>query len=261
MNGLDEVRAYFFGALLGDGHIRYSEEVLRRQVQTGGRDGPSVVMKVTDLDFATRWNDAIGVMTGKARKISVLPQKNPKHRTQYLVRCGDRALAAECERLTKHRTVIPDEVASYSLQAKKAFVIGLMDAEGWVNVKLVSLGQCDLTLGFGCGDPWFLDFVELVKSLGIGVSKVYLRPVKQKRNGEDGRQFRLIKLDILDYVNAGLSFTIRRKADRLAFASRILIDYTRDYPRYADYFGVDDIVSPPSKAGGTALCAGHWYSN
>lgn len=247
MGGLELDRAYFFGALLGDGHIRYSDAVLQRQKDTNGRDGPAVMMKVTDLDFAIRWNACIGRMTGRERKISAVPQANPKHRTQHIVRCQDRALVEECERLTQHKKAIPPEVASYSLEAKKAFVTGLMDAEGWVNVVLRSLGPCDFTLGFGCGDPWFFEFVDLIKSLGIGVSKVYLRPLKQKKNGEPGLQFRLIRLDILDYVNAGLGFTIQRKADRLAFASRILIDYTRDYPRYADYFAVDDIVRPSSK--------------
>lgn len=242
MDDLNAIRGYFFGVLLGDGHINYSQKALENREQGDGRKAPHILLKVCDYEFAEKWMNCITTLTGKKRVIIPIKQDNPKHRTQYLVRCHAAALVDECENLTKHKTVIPEEVWSYGANAKKAFVMGLMDSEGWINCALSSLKINDLTLGFGCCDPWFFDFVKLVNDLGIKTSKIYTRPAKLKKNGEMGRKIHIIRLDILDYIDAGLDFAIKRKSDRLAFCSKILRDYTQNYPRYADYYGVDDRV-------------------
>ena len=238
METLEEIRGYFFGVLLGDGHIRWSEYALEQREKTGGKNGPLLDLKVIDREFAQKWASCIGYLTGRTPAVSEVKMENPNHRTQYKVRSQNFDLVQECEILTRHKTIIPGEVTrDYSDAGLRAFVTGLMDSEGWLNVALSSLGQCDLTLGFGCGDPWFFDFLKILERLKVRTSKVYNRPIKAKKNGEPGREFRLVRLHIQDYVNAGLSFSIRRKADRLAFVSRILNDYMRDYPRYKDYFG------------------------
>ncbi len=234
--------AYFFGVLLGDGHIRYNEKALWSREFESGRNGPFIELRAIDLDFVTRWRDTITSLIGRQHAISTVRMADPRHRTQYKVRCGNPALVDRVEAETTHKTVIPRCIFNADEAGKKAFVTGLMDSEGWINCILTGLGPSDMTLGFGCCDPWFLEFVDIVQSLGIKTSQVYRRPVVAKKNGEPGNVIRIVRLDIRDYVNAGMSFTIRRKADRLAFCSRILNDYTRDYPRYADYYAVDDIV-------------------
>ena len=191
------------------------------------------------LDFIEAWRDAVEEITGYRYKIS---KHNPgKHsgsrRQQYKLRVAQRELVDEAEAITNHKTKIPDAVYQSPRDAQVAFVQGLMDSEGWINFYLHGgIGQCDLTLGFACADPWFDEFYEFVQALGVETSKVYKRKRARMKNGELGKQLRLFKMDIPSYTSAGLGFTIKRKADRLAFCSRILNDYTRDYPRYEDYY-------------------------
>lgn len=240
----EEALGYFYGTLLGDGHINYTPRSLESASDPKNRRGPMLMLKVTDLDFIEKWRDAVLVLTGFNYKIS---KHNPgtgsgAHRQQYKLRVANRELVDRAEFETAHKTRIPDCILNGSRNTKIAFVQGLMDSEGWVNVILQSLGHCDFTLGFGCTDVWFDDFYALVQSLGVKTSKIYKRERVSKKNGELGRQLHLFKLDFRDYKNAGLDFSIKRKSDRLAFALRILNDYTQDYPRYEDYFAVEDIV-------------------
>jgi hypothetical protein len=198
-----------------------------------------IILKVADYDMIWAWKEAIKEITGFDYKIS---KHNPggnsgAHRQQWKLRVAQQALVFEAEEVTVHKTKIPDGILTAENSTKVAFVQGLMDSEGWINLHYGNgMGQCDLTLGFGCGDPWFDDFYSLVHSLGILTSKVYKRKPTIKKDGSDGKTLSLFKIDIPSYINAGLSFTIKRKADRLAFCSRILNDYTCHYPRYEDYY-------------------------
>lgn len=237
----DATRGYFYGTLLGDGHINYTQKALSKP----GRRGPMLMLKVCDYEFIERWRDCIEAITGFRYKISKHnPGKNSGgHRQQYKLRVASRELVDEAETLTVHKTKIPDAVWSGDRATKVSFSQGLMDSEGWINFYLAGgVGQCDMTLGFGCGDPFFDEFYELIQSLGVGVSKVYKRKPTFTKSGNRGKQLKLFKMDIRTYMDAGLGFTIKRKADRLAFCSRILNDYTRDYPRYEDYYRMEDIV-------------------
>jgi hypothetical protein len=241
----DRSRGYFYGALLGDGHINYTRRSLLNASDPKSRRGPMLMLKVCDLDFIEAWRDAIKDITGFEYKISKHNpgQNSGSHRQQYKLRVANRELVDEAETLTKHKSQFPPQIAKAKRDVQIAFVQGLMDSEGWINFYLSGgLGQNDMTLGFGCADPWFDDFYQFVQKLGVRTSRIYRRKPTRKKNGEPGKPFRLFKMEIPSYLNAGLSFTIRRKADRLAFCSRILNDYTRDYPRYEDYYRVDDIV-------------------
>lgn len=241
----DRNRGYFYGVLLGDGHINYTRRSLWAAGDPANRRGPMLMLKVCDLDFMQAWRDAVAAITGFDYKIS---KHNPgegsgAHRPQYKLRVAQRELVDEAEGLTSHKTRIPDPLWSAPEDVKIAFVRGLMDSEGWIHCHLSGgIGHSDLTLGFGCTDGWIEDFYRLVQSLGIKTSKIYTRKPGLSKQGRCLKTFRLFKLDIPSYVRAGVGFTIKRKADRLAFCSRILNDYTRDYPRYEDYYAVDDIV-------------------
>jgi hypothetical protein len=248
--GFDRSRGYFYGVLLGDGHINYTERALECALDKANRRGPMLMLKCCDYDMIAAWRDAIKDITGFDYKISKhSPGANSKgKRQQYKLRVADRNLVDEAETVTKHKTIIPEEIIGGAIDTKKSFIQGLMDSEGWINFHLDSLKYCDLTLGFACADTWFEDFYRLVNAMGIETSKIYNRKKTTKQNGEPSKQIRLFRLSIPDYVNAGLSFTIKRKRDRLAFCSQILNDYTRDYPKYEDYYRVDDIVWPNAKA-------------
>ena len=197
------------------------------------------MLKCCDLDFIEKWRDTIKSITGFEYKIS---KHNPgtgngAHRQQYKLRVAQKELVDEAERITAHKSKIPDEVINGDNKIKVAFVQGLMDSEGWIQCNLSGgLGYDTMTLGFGCTDPWFDDFYQLVKTLGLRTSRIFKINPDKKKNGDDGKPFRLFHMDIPSYINAGLGFTMKRKADRLAFCSKILNDYTRDCPRYEDYY-------------------------
>lgn len=247
----DKSRGYFYGVLLGDGHINYTQRSLENAADNKNRRGPMLMLKCCDYEMIDAWRDSIKEITGFGYKIS---KHNPgvnSHgkRKQYKLRVSERLLVDEAQELTAHKTIIPNEIWSGSGDVKKAFIQGLMDSEGWINFFLSDgLKHCDMTLGFACADPWFDDFYRLVNAVGVETSKIYNRKPAFKKNGEKCKPLRLFKLSIHGYINAGLSFTIKRKRDRLEFCSRILNDYMRDYPRYDDYYRVDDIVWPNVKA-------------
>lgn len=235
--GID--RGYFYGVLLGDGHINYTKNDIENLRDREERRGPILELRTVDYEFVEAWRDSIESITGFKYKISKHSpgRLQDKHKQQFKVRIARQDLVQEAEEITKHKTIIPKEILNASDKIKKAFVLGLMDSEGWVNFYLSGgLKMNDMTLGFGCGDPWFGDFYSLVNSLGIKTSKVYKRKPTRNKKGELLKPLRLFKLDIPSYLRAGLSFTIKRKADRLEFCSRILNDYTCNYPRYEDYY-------------------------
>lgn len=237
--GFDRTRGYFYGVLLGDGHINYTRRSLLAAGDPKNRRGPMLMLKVCDLDFIEAWRYAIEEITGFRYKIS---KHNPgtgsgSHRQQYKLRVAQRDLVDEAERVTKHKTAIPDQIRNAHRETRIAFAQGLMDSEGWINFfPGGGARQADMTLGFACADPWFDEFYRMVQALGVETSKIYKRKPVRKKNGEYGKTILLFKMDIPSYRKAGLGFTIKRKADRLAFCSNILRDYTRDYPRYEDYY-------------------------
>lgn len=242
---IDRNWGYFYGVLLGDGHINYTRRSLEAAEDRANRRGPMLMLKVADRDFIEAWAETIRSLTGFDYKIS---KHNPgngsgAHRPQYKLRVANRDFVDVAERETAHKTKIPDGVVNGSREVQIAFVQGLMDSEGWINFYLSGgIGMNDMTLGFGCAALFFDDFYQLVQSLGVKTSKIYKRKLARKKNSEMGKQFRLFKMDIPSYINAGLGFTIKRKADRLAYCSHILNDYTHHYPRYEDYYSVEDIV-------------------
>lgn len=242
----DSNRGYFYGVLLGDGHINYTEKALADL-----RRGPMLMLQACDLDFMIAWRDTLKAITGYEYKISrkgVTPGKRFR-RIRYILRCAQRALVDEAETLTDHKRKIPEEILRGSRNVQRAFVQGLMDSEGWINLAFGNgISTCDMTLGFASCAPWFDDFYQLVQSLGVKVSKVYKRkPVVLKSGEISSNVTRLFRMEIPSYIGAGLGFSIKRKADRLAYCSRILNDYTRNYPRYEDYYREEDIVWPAMK--------------
>jgi len=228
--------AYFYGVLLGDGHINYTKKAIANRDNKDDRRGPVMVLKATDYDFVEKWRNCIEDITGYKYAISEVQPRDKKHHMQYIVRCAKRWFVDEAEKETNHKTKIPIGIMKGLPEIQKEFLVGLMDSEGWVNMYLSSLSMCDLTLGFGCADDFFGDVYRMFQGLGIKVSKVYHRKPNRRKDGSLCKPLRLFRIDINDYLNAGMGFNIKRKTDRLAFISGILNDYTQSYPKYKDYF-------------------------
>ena len=223
-----EDRAYYYGVLLGDGFYG----------QPSPPSGSAYVMlKAIDQDFVKKWQAVLKKLTGKSYSIFKTQPKTKNRRPIYACKCYNKALVDESIEVTKGKTVVPNGILMAAPLIQKAFLQGLMDSEAYINVKLQSLGACTIQMTFGVTDLWIHDVHKMFNELGITTSKMYFRKFKNEPKYLKPRKTLLyFNIDILEYINAGMGLSIKRKADRLRYCSQILRDYTRNYPRYADYY-------------------------
>lgn len=223
--------AYHYGVFLGDGFIeRYSAESTCWYVG----------LKSIDREFVEHWQTVLERLTGKRYAIRAEPAQKANHNPRYRCRCGRGDFARLTIEATDHKRKIPEAVLGGTPEEKRAFLQGLMDSEGWVTCTLKSLGLSSIVLSFGLTSEWCPQILEMFRGLGIATSDMRVRkgwhdrPAPSKKPERDLLSF---DIDILQYMDAGLGFNIKRKQDRLDYCARILRDYTRDYPRYSAYFG------------------------
>lgn len=220
-------RGYCYGVLMGDGFY---------EKPTPPRTPARVMLKAVDLDFVEYWRDTIARLCGKSYSIAVYKYHNSKRRDLYYCRVYAPEFAIESLNLTKGKTVIPNEIKFGGTEVKKGFLQGVMDSEAWITAKLVCFGPSRIQMTVGVTDPWLIDLHKMFEELNIPTGKILTRKFKDNPKYLKSRKdLFYFDIDILSYIEAGLGFNIKRKADRLVWCSRILRDYTRDYPRYIDY--------------------------
>lgn len=221
-------RGYYYGVLLGDGF--YGKP-------SPPRGSAYVMLKSIDRDFVERWQAVLEEITGRQYAIGTLKPAAKNRRPLHFAKCYNKELVEESIEVTRDKTVVPNGILMADALVKKSFIQGLMDSEAWITAKLQSLGACTVQMTFGVTDPWIRDVHTMFGELGIGVSRIYTRKFKDDpKYLKPRKNLMYFNIDILEYVDAGLGFNIKRKSDRLRFCSKILRDYTRDYPRYADYY-------------------------
>lgn len=228
-------KAYLYGVLLGDGF--YSKN------KKGNYE--YVMLKTIDKDFAEKFQEVVENIIGKKYSVYSCKPSKPKEKPFYICKCYASELVKESMELTKNKTEIPNFVKDGDSEIKKSFLQGIMDSEGWVSFTASSLGRWNASISFGVTSSWSKDAWYMFRELGIGVSKFYRRNFR-KENRKDLLWF---TIDILDYVNSGLTFNIRRKRERLEYIAQILRDYTHRY-KHSYRNDVQDIVQPVAKAVG-----------
>lgn len=229
--------AYLCGVILGDGYYgKNSREGANAKYKY-------VMLKSVDSDFLDKFVKTIEVLTGKKYAIyQTVDKANKNRKPLHICRCYSPELVNETVFLTRNKTEIPNFVIDGDCEDKKQLIQGLMDSEGYITFSLNPLKQSSISLWFANTSDWSKDFWYLVQSIGINVSKLYLRKMK------DGRKnVHYFKIDILDYVNSGLSFNIKRKSERLDYIANILRDYMRRY-KHEYRVPVQDIVQHSVKA-------------
>lgn len=206
--------AYHFGVMLGDGYIGKNH-----------KGQPTYFMlKSIDEDFLEFWRNCIERIYGKAYSIYTQKPEGPNRNVCYVCRVYGGERVKEFLHLTKDKSEIPNFIFDGDDDSKKSFIQGLMDSEGYITLSLSPIKDQHIGLYFANTSRWTKDFWHIVKKLGIEVSDLHLRKMKDGR--KDVYNF---KLNILDYVNAGLSFNILRKRRRFEFITKILNDYTHNY--------------------------------
>ena len=200
--GASKSFAYVLGVYLGDGAV-----TLWRM--EGKSDRLVYRLNTIDEDFAKATRAALADLSDYKVTLSCHPvpkSKNPN----WALALGDRAL---CERLiadTKRKSIIPPYVFDWPREAKLAFIVGLMDSEGFVAGNSNHTGR-RFYMGFKSCDVWVPEFVQILNSVAILVGKIGIeKPLKP--GYKTPRRF-AIKMQ--SWVDSGARFNIARKQKRV----------------------------------------------
>lgn len=222
----DKSYAYLLGVFLGDGCVtRYNNGIAFR-------------MNTIDEDFALAVKAALGELTEVPTRIwkySVKKSSKPN----FSLCCADQKLCNNLRSDTSNKTRIPLN----KLEANEgAFVIGLMDSEGFVAKKTGATTEKSYYMGFKSCDVWVPKFVSLLQSLGLKIGKVSQCP-PYKAHYKTPTRFH-IKMQ--SWVNSGLRFNIKRKQDR--------VDVWANTMPYANRTTKKELISETTRQGAYA-CA------
>ncbi len=193
----DKSYAYLLGVYLGDGCV------------TKTSNGTNIFrLNTIDEDFALAVKSAIVDLTVTNVYLNCHAVKK-SIRPNYALGCNDIAL---CERLTsdtESKKVIPLHRLD-SEECKRAFVVGLMDSEGFVAEKTKNKTGRAYYMGFKSCDIWVPDFIRLVQSIGLKIGKIQTE--KPYKDGYKAPTRFHIKMQ--SWVDSGLKFNIKRKQER-----------------------------------------------
>lgn len=194
--------AYVLGVFLGDGCVTTWRSA-------GKTDRLLFRLNTIDEDFAQATKAALADLSSyKVTLWSHAVSKSSK--PNWALALGDRVL---CERLvadTEAKRVIPAYVFDWPRRLKLAFIIGLMDSEGFVAANANHTGR-RFYMGFKSCDEWVPDFIRILHSVGIVVGKMGVeKPAKP--GYKTPRRF-AVKMQ--SWVNSGARFNISRKQSRV----------------------------------------------
>lgn len=200
--------AYLYGVYLGDG---FAAKVSHRKRSMTFRLG------TIDRDFAEATKDALSAL-GCHVWISE-PQRDKRFsqsRPFYSLVSGATEL---CHRLidTSHgKKHFPGCLAFWDDEAKKAFIAGLMDSEGYVAENRQNHTNRRFFMGFKVCDEWVYDFKALLESMGIRTNKI-----RVEKPGKPWYKVpRVFTIKMQSWIDSGVRFNIKRKNDRVdEFAS------------------------------------------
>jgi hypothetical protein len=190
-------RAYLLGVYLGDGCVT--------------RYGNSVAFKVNtiDEDFVAAIVAALADVSGVPARVSkyeVKKSSKPNHH----VYCVDKHLCEWMRQETHSKESLP-EMSKWTDEERKAFIVGLMDSEGYVAEKTTGKTGRAYYMGFKSCDVWVPDFVRLVQSVGLVVGKVSeCSPYK-----EGYKTPTRFHIKMQSWVDSGMRFNIARKQLRV----------------------------------------------
>jgi intein-encoded DNA endonuclease-like protein len=189
--------AYLLGVYLGDGCVTTSDGRLAFRLNT------------IDQDFAEAVKTALEELTDYSVSLSCHAVKKSS-KPNWSLSCRDPAL---CERLQAHtgsKASLPD-VFNWDRPLQKAFVVGLMDSEGYVAEKTEHKTGRAYYMGFKSCDVWVPDFVRLLQSMGVKLGKVSVCPPYREHYKTPTR----FHIKMQSWVDSGMRFNIKRKQDRV----------------------------------------------
>lgn len=190
--------AYILGVFLGDGCV------------TKNRGYPAFRVNTIDADFADAIKAALVELTDYKVGINVHSVKKST-KPNHGLRCGDPTLCSKLVDSTERKSIIPVEVLEWPAEWQKAFIVGLMDSEGYVAKKTGGETGRSYYMGFKSCDAWVPQFVRLLEKNGLKLGKVSVCP-PYKEGYKVPTRFH-IKMN--SWVESGMRFNIARKQSRV----------------------------------------------
>lgn len=190
--------AYLVGVYLGDGCVTTHQGRLVFRLNT------------IDEDFANATKEALAKFTNRPISIHLVSKEKDNGRPQYMLRCGDSEIAAHLREITGNKTKIPESIIDGEKESQLAFIVGIMDSEGFVGANSNQTNR-RYYMGFKSCDVWIPDFMRMLEVNGIRFGKVQTEvPYK---NGYKAPTRFTIKMQ--SWINAGCKFNIVRKQRRV----------------------------------------------
>lgn len=190
--------AYILGVYLGDGCV----------TRTASKK-PIFRLNTIDQDFAEAVKDALNDISDVNVYLSCHPVKKSA-KPNWALGCQDAVL---CQRLvndTDSKSAIPDYVFGWAAELKLAFIVGLMDSEGFVGANRNHTGR-RYYMGFKSCDVWVPDFVRVLNSVGIKIGKI---GVEKPRKAHYKTPMRFT-VKMQSWIDSGARFNIARKQSRV----------------------------------------------
>jgi hypothetical protein len=195
--------AYILGVYLGDGCVSNwpsNNNPQRLQFR----------LNTVDEDFARTTKTALEEISTEF-KVTIYSHPVAKStKPNWAITFGHRGL---CEQLlidTDKKRIIPEYVFGWPRENKLAFIVGLMDSEGFVAANSNHTGR-RFYMGFKSCDVWVHDFVRLMHSVGIQTGKIGIE--KPRFAGYKTPIRFAIKMQ--SWVDSGARFNIKRKQARV----------------------------------------------
>lgn len=214
----DKSCAYLLGVYLGDGCVT-------RPSTSSAPHRLCFKLNTIDEDFAEATRLAFENIGYKA-SISKHAVKNG--RDNHSLYCGADDICSLFRGLTENKAVMPGCVWVWPRSDVLAFIVGLMDSEGFVAANKSNPTNRRFYMGFKSCDPWIPDFKDLMECVGIRTGK--LATEKPRKPGyKTPRRFH-VKMQ--SWIDSGARFNIARKQSRVdEWASAGPYEQRARYPR------------------------------
>lgn len=187
--------AYILGVYLGDGCV------------VGGRQ---FKLNTIDRDFADACVDSLYRLTGKTAKVYTYPVKK-SDKLNHQVYVTDEEFCQKLVNDTQDKKLWPQYVTTWDKPTKIAFIVGLMDSEGFVAENKTNPTNRRFYMGFKSTDAWVHMLVRLMESVGIRTGKISTeKPMKP------GYRIPVrFHIKMQSWIDSGARFNIARKQRRV----------------------------------------------
>jgi len=198
--------AYLLGVYLGDGCV-----TTQLSTNSGKEVKRYLVFRLNTIDEDFAEATKLALLEFTDRPIGIHKHEVSKSsRPNYALRCGDPEICKHLVDVTEDKTKIPSFVSDWSREDKIAFIVGLMDSEGFVAANKNPTNR-KYYMGFKSCDVWVPDFVKIIEGVGLKIGKVSQEKPRKSWYKTPTR----FHIKMQSWVDSGARFHISRKQDRV----------------------------------------------